>query len=89
MYAGLSLVMDGNHAKVACREMLDVLANFVLWRAKVHFNNQHLETSKLGPFVTKYCQDKMTSLEADLQVLTQELFYTAPSVQASQIYVRI
>lgn len=81
--------MDGKHAKVACREMLEVLARFVLWRAKVHFKNQRLETSRLGSFVEMYCQDKKKALEADLHIMKEELFFTAPSVQTSQIYVRM
>ena len=88
MSAGLSLITDRHHAKEACREMLDILAQFVMWRAKVHFNHQHLETSQLRTFVTEYCKDKMTALEADLHVIGEELFYTSPSVQ-SEIYVSV
>ena len=87
MHAGLSLLTDADHAQAACGEMMDILQNFILWRAKIHFQSKHLSMRLFAGFLSKYCKDKETSLKNDCLVISEELFYTLPSIQASQIYV--
>ncbi len=71
----------------ACGELMETLQNFILWRAEIHFRDKHLSMNNFDAFVSENCKDKTTSLRQDVRVISQELFYTLPSVQASQIYV--
>ena len=85
--AGLSLVTNAEHALTASGELMDILQNFILWRAEVHFREKHLSIKQFDTFLNEYCKDKATSLNQDFRIIAQELFYTLPSIQASQIYV--
>lgn len=85
--AGLSLVTNDDHAVLACGELLDILQNFIMWRAEIHFRDKHLSIEQFSGFASEYCKDKATTLRQDFCVLSEELFYTLPSIQASQIYV--
>lgn len=84
---GLSLVTNAEHALTTSGELMDILQNFVLWRAKIHFKEKHLSIKQFDTFLSEYCKDKATSLTQDFRIISQELFYTLPSIQASQIYV--
>ena len=85
--AGLSLVTNDDHAVLACGELPDILQNFIMWRAEIYFRDKHLSMEQFSAFVSEYCKDKATTLRQDFCVLSEELFYTLPSIQASQIYV--
>ncbi|KAL0026089.1 hypothetical protein WJX79_009086 [Trebouxia sp. C0005] len=84
---GLPLVTNDDHAVLACGELLDILQNFIMWRAEIHFRDKHLRMEQFSAFVSEYCKDKATMLRQDFRVLSEELFYTLPSIQASQIYL--
>lgn len=58
-----------------------------MWRAEIYFREKHLSMDHFGAFVSEYCKDKSTALLQDFCVISEELFYTLPSIQASQIYV--
>ncbi|KAA6426768.1 MAG: hypothetical protein FRX49_03093 [Trebouxia sp. A1-2] len=86
--SGLPLVTNDDHAVLACGELLDILQNFIMWRAEIHFRDKHLRMEQFSAFVSEYCKDKATMLRQDFRVLSEELFYTLPSIQASQIYLK-
>ena len=88
VYAGLSLLtVKGGHATKACGELLGILHKFILWRAKIHFQSKHLSMRHFEGFLNKYCNDKEATLMDDFAVISRELYYTQPSIQASQLYV--